>query len=162
MGKVSYRNRYFENGCSGNTVIILGNSINYILMLCFFLVPTFVWINHFHPFIAIKEFFFATSVAVSLGLFLGAMIFSNRILVRKSRLSLAIAIYYFYNLLSFILFPYTNQTDFLSFTYLILFAFIVSSVTHLRARNNIIYILIAVSMITSLYGCFQFFGKNFP
>ncbi len=135
--------------------------INYILMLCFFLVPMDVCTNHFHLFITLKEFFFATFVSISLGIFLGTMILYTRLTLRKSRLSLAIAIYYFYNLLSYLAFPYTDQAAFISFTYLILLAFIVSSVTHLQARNNIIYTLTAVAAMTSLYGSFQFFGKDF-
>ena len=138
----------------------LGNSINYILMLCFLLVPTTIWINHFHPFIAMKEFLFVVSVFVSSGLFLGSMIFAKRVAIRKSRLSFAVGIYYGYNVFSFMVFPYTDQAYFFSFTCLILLFFIVSTVTDLHARNRIIQTLIVVAIITSVYGVFQFFNKD--
>ena len=132
--------------------------INNILLLCFSLVPIVFWMQHFHPFVAMKELVFSASIFISFTLLLASFIIQGRFVIRKTRLSLAVILYYAYNLLCFLIFPYTDRKAFFLFTACILLFFIISSTTDEKARNRILQTLILVALVSSSCGILQFFG----
>lgn len=134
--------------------------IHGILLLCFALAPTIFWMRHFHPFVAVKEFVLTVSVLLSVGLLLIAVIFHGTKVIRKTRLSVAVLVYFLYNLFSLLVFPYTDKTSFFLFICLILLFFVVSSVTDRQQQHRLLHVLIIVAFGTSLYAIFQFFSKD--
>lgn len=137
------------------------HGIRGILAVCFLLVPTVVWMRHFHPFVAMKEFLLASCSFLSFGLLATFYVLEGAIVIRKTRLTLAVTLYALYNLLSWLVFPYTDFKDVFFFSSLILLFFTVSPIIDTRSRNRIIHALIIVALISSIYGCFQFFGIDF-
>ena len=140
---------------------ILNDFMNIVLTLCFFLVPIIIWKPHFHLFEAMKEFIFISSVLISAGIAAVACIINGRIGIRKTRLTYAVLLYYLYNLCSFLLFPYTDTAYFFSFSCLILLFFVVSSATTAQYRDKILYGLMLATLISTIYGYFQFLGVDF-
>lgn len=135
--------------------------IHGILMAGFLLVPTVIWMRHFHPFVAMKEFILAALSLLSFGLLAILSILEGAIVVRTTRLTLAVTLYYVYTVISVLVFPYTDVTYFFVYSCLMLLFFTVSSVSDTRSRNRMLHTLIIVSLIASIYGCFQFFGIDF-
>ena len=135
--------------------------IQTILLLCFFVVPLIVWPDHFQPFIALKQFIFAGAVLLCAGGLALSLIIAKAPAFERNRLMLAVGMYYAYNLGSCLLFPYTDRTAFFFFTCLLGVFLLVSMTADIRFRDRMLATLIVVAGITSIYGWFQFFGKDF-
>jgi O-antigen ligase/Tfp pilus assembly protein PilF len=139
----------------------LYNSINALPVLSFFLVPTVVWMGHFQPFETLKEFVFAGCILLSAGLLGLSWLLAGRWPPLPNRMTMAVLIYYGYNLLLFLVFPYTDSRDLLRFTCLIGLFVVISHATDHRWRDRLLHTLIFVAVLTSVYSCFQFIGHDF-
>lgn len=136
--------------------------INHLLIVCFILMLLVIWKTHYRHFETMKECIFAFSILISVGLLaISATIYGHPVF-RKNRLTVAVLLYCTYNVLSFLIFPYTDPKYFFLFTCLIAEFFVISAVTDLRYRDEILYVVIITALFISIYGCFQFFGIDFP
>lgn len=135
--------------------------IHFILILCFLFVPLIIWPSHLHLYEAIKEFMFTFFVLISVGLLVIFFIVNNTITTKRNRLTFAVIVYYVYNLISFMVLPYTDRDYFFLFSCLIALFFIISSITNNYRRDQILQALIIVAMLISVYSIFQFFGIDF-
>lgn len=139
----------------------LQRSIYGLLIACFCVVPIIFWMDHFSPFVTMKEFVFTVAVVVSSALWVVAAILKRTWPVRWDRLTLAVMSYYAYNLLSLLLFPYTDALHFFLFTWHIVLFLLVSNLFTIQVRNRLFYGLFIVALTSSIYGCLQFFGIDF-
>ncbi|MFT4304271.1 MAG: O-antigen ligase family protein [Candidatus Woesearchaeota archaeon] len=130
-------------------------------MFVFFIVPLIIWIGHFKPFVAMKNFIFIAGILIVTLLYFIDIILKGQFIVRKDRLFLAVIIYYLLNLSSFFLFPFTDGIYFSLLTCLVLMFYIIAYNFDEAVRDKIIYVLFAVSFISSIYGFFQYFGIDY-
>lgn len=135
--------------------------INYFLILTFFLVPLTIWLKHFKPFVSMKDFVFISLMFISLALLIISFILEGKFGIKKSRIHIAVITYYLYNLISYLIFPYTDGHYFLILTSLVILFFVVSYVVDVEFRNRIVNTLFVVALISSVYGVFQFLGIDY-
>jgi len=135
--------------------------INYFLILTFFLVPLTIWLKHFKPFVSMKDFVFVGLMFISLALLVISFILEGRFGIKKSRIHIAVIIYYLYNVISYLIFPYTDGHYLLILTSLVILFFVVSYVVDIGFRNKIANTLFIVALISSVYGFFQFLGVDY-
>ena len=135
--------------------------IGYILMICFLLVPLTVWVRHFHPFVTMKVFVFTVLIILASALFVIDIILKGRFTIIRSRLLLAVAIYYAYYLILYLTHPLSDKLYFFVFTNLILLFFLISYVCDVKLRDRLIQVLILIALLSSIYSFFQFFGVDY-
>lgn len=138
-------------------VMLLKNTVPVILGGCFLIVPVVVCKQHFHLFEAMKNFVFASLMITGVACLLIEWILEGRIKIRQRSLTLAVFIYFAYQFISCMAFPYTDWQYFFYFgCFIALFLLISSGVTK-QERNRILQVVIVVALFSSLYGSVQFF-----
>jgi hypothetical protein len=142
--------------------IDLRSIANYIIIICFFVVPLVVWMKHFHPFVSMKDFVFFASVVVSFSILIISFILEGKIKFSRKRISLLVYAFLLYNLISLVLFKYTDLHYFLILVSYIMLFYIVSQSFNYRFRNIVLNGLIIVAILSSIYAFFQFIGKDIP
>lgn len=81
--------------------------------------------------------------------------------IPRTTFTLAVSVYYTYNLIAWLRFPYTDHHAFELLTCCILLSLIVSSAATPRSRQIILYGLCASTFFVSVYACMQFQGMDF-
>ncbi|MCB9358672.1 O-antigen ligase family protein [Candidatus Woesearchaeota archaeon] len=140
---------------------MLKKIINYIVIATFFLVPLIIWLNHFKPFVSMKDFIFILGSFLSFGLLLIYLVFTGKFVIKKRRIFGVVLIYLVINLLSFLLSDYADGKVLLILSSLIVMFFVVAYSFDEQYRDKLVYGLFIVSFISSIYGFFQFFGVDY-
>jgi len=136
-------------------------AVNFVVFITFLLVPLMIWFNHFKPFISSKDFLFTSLSFLSLALLTMHFILEGKIYIKRGLIYAAVFAYYILNLLSLLLFDYTDSGYFIMLTASVILFYVLSYATDAKSRDMIIHGLFAVSLISSIYGIFQFFGIDY-
>jgi len=135
--------------------------IHIALSGCFVVVPLAFVPWHFHAFEAGKWFAFIACMLLAAGCFAFSSCFHLSLPIPRSRLSLAVAVYGGYFVISFLYFPFTDTKYFLQTLCAIALFFLVSLTINLRERDYLLLTLIAAASVAALIGALQFFGITF-
>lgn len=140
---------------------MLKNLMNWLLAATFVLVPLVIWLKHYEPFVTMKNFVFLCMVITMFALLLIHYITTGQAPFRKQPLFAAVGSYFLFNLASFLYFEHTDKECFFLLSGHIMLFFTVGTITDEFHKRLMINILIGVSLLSSIYGVFQFFGVDY-
>lgn len=136
----------------------LKSGVHFILAGCFALVPLVVWMRLYEPFSPIKGLVFVCGVGLGAMLTASVCLLSETCSLARTRLTLAVTLYYSCHLLLFFLLPYTDRNAFLLLSCQTLLFFLFSTIMDRRGRDLILHALMIAAVISAIYGVAQFFG----
>jgi tetratricopeptide (TPR) repeat protein len=108
-----------------------------------------------------KEFIFSSLVIICFALLSISFILDGKLNVRRTAIFLTAFVYFLYNLISLLAHPYTESEHFVILSYHMVLFFIVAHTSTTTSRNLLMYTLMFVSFLSSIYAFLQFLGLDY-
>lgn len=138
------------------------NIVAYLLILMSIAVVLLIQIEHFKPFVNIKNALFIVSVSILVVFSSFFFLFKGKLSINKSIINIFVLVYLVWNILSYFIFDYTSKLYLiLTICYVLLF-FLVQLFYTEKTKKYFVYSICLTSILMGVYGIMQFLGKDIP